>query len=163
MKPVAIVIAAAVALIPVAGLAEPRSDIAERVLDYLYPHRVKPAPIPLPIPRPVEHEPVPEAAPMVTPAPETQQQKEVMPHRPVPTEHDKTLPASADQERPARAKPKLGPRDVAKPKASKPPADVCSKIEWGLTIVSRERVIIEGMKRGHSRATVEKTIRDCGY
>lgn len=110
MKPAAIVIAAAVALIPVAGIAEPRSDLAERVLDYLYPHRVKPVPIPLPPTKPVEIAPVPEEPlPTATPAP-----KEVMPEQQsVPHGPNETQPASAEQERPARATPEL-PKAVPK-------------------------------------------------
>lgn len=107
MKPAAIVIAAVVALMPVAGAAEPQPGLADRVLDYLYPHRVKPAPpappaapTPLPPPKPVEIAPLPEAPPVATPAP-----KEVMPDQSVRHGHDKTPPASADQERPARATP----------------------------------------------------------
>lgn len=106
MKAVAIVIAVAV-LCVVPAAAEP--DIADRVLDYLYPHRVKR--IPLPQPKPRESEPFVETLPpdFVTP--------DMIPPPVVPPQALPELP----KVQPKTSPPKQADRSKPPPRKSPPP------------------------------------------
>lgn len=109
--------------------------------------------------------PKPAASPTVpvpVPAPQTRAKPDAAPP---PAAESRPAPLKVQPRLVERAKPKVRveERPRPKPKEGPPPADVCAKISWGMTFASRDRVISEGMKRGYSRATVEKAIRDCGY
>ena len=64
------------------------------------------------------------------------------------------------------AKPKVRKPLKITPKVTvkrKPTESECSQIGMGINIVGRDRVIAEGMARGHSRHTVEEVLKACGY
>ena len=132
-----VVILVAVVLLTTTATAEPCRWLPTEPCLWLWPHsRPMPRIEPVVIER-IPDLPIPEITP--TPAPES------------PTALPRQRAKSVERH------PKI------KQKSTKPPDNICSQIAWGLSIVSRERVIQEAVKRGHSRAVTEKTIKDCGY
>jgi len=122
--------------------------------------------VPLPPPKPEVNEPAivnePEPRPpSVKPEPEKIEPKIVIVPIPIPVEVKPEVKAKVKLTKPKVRKPlKITPKVTVK---RKPTESECSQIGMGINIVGRDRVIAEGMARGHSRHTVEEVLKACGY